>query len=137
MVGLLIILMMGCGRPDTRPSKPMSDSVDQNPAAHQDETPAPGTVRVRLAVESCDTESSPSQCTVTVREILAYGMSTSPLASGQTLSVALGSSEEQAAPLQPGRSRVVILRENGPRPSTAPDGPSSSVPKWRVIQVRQ
>jgi len=138
IAGILLLAAFGCGESHTQGPGPESDSTESDSTEAtrpqvEGKTPSPGTVQARVAVETCKTESSTLTCTMTVRKVLAYGMSTSPLAVGQSLTATFSttSRERGTSALTPGRSPIVVLREQGPSPTASPG------PEWRIIEIRQ
>jgi hypothetical protein len=132
IAGLLVFAAFGCGGSHTSRPGPEPDLTGTARPQAEEETPSPGTVWARVAVETCSPEPPPPRCTMTVQKVLAYGMSTSPLAAGQSLTATVPASgrEDGDPAFTPGRSPIVVLREQGPSP-TSPTGPH-----WRVVNIR-
>ena len=98
--------------------------------------PAPGTVRVRAVVASCDTTTTPAQCRLQIEEVLAYGSSTPPISSGER-TVRLSETFLSRRTLDDLREdpRIYILHHAGDRPVAAEDDAEDERIEWTARSI--
>lgn len=95
--------------------------------------PAPGTVRVRASLASCDTARTPVHCQLRIEEVLAYGSSTPVIGTGERtvrLSAALlsGRSVDEVE----GRSYEYVLRHIGERQAVREGEEKTAPAEWTI-----
>jgi hypothetical protein len=97
--------------------------------------PAPGTVRVRAVVASCDTTSNPTHCQLRIEEVLAYGSSTPPIGTGErSVHFSEGLLSERAVDDLTATSHVYVLHHVGDRPRVRKGGGERRV-EWTARSI--
>lgn len=90
---LISVLILGCGNARQQSAQDAGDadttetSVGASEQVAGGQQMAPGTVRLRAAVASCDEEADQWNCTLTASTVLQYGAATDPIAEGDSLRV--------------------------------------------------
>jgi len=143
--GVAILVCMGCTGSSTENSvdSASADSTLDTTEVdfeHPDSTPAPGTARVVVLVDSCAVEAAPPRCVVTVEKVLAYGMSTPTVSVSDSETVALperfakrGEKRSLGESLQPGNAYAVTIRSEHLGPPS--DSEEQDAPKWSVVEI--
>lgn len=117
-----------------------SDTTDEaaNGPSSLPPGPAPGTVRVRATVASCDTTATPPHCRIGIEEVLAYGSGTPPIGSGEQsvrvrppLPDRLREERAKEAPL------LLVLRHSGDRPVRNDEPPAKPPLDWILHAVER
>jgi hypothetical protein len=107
---LSVMLIFGCGNArqqsarDTGGADTTAVSIPSSEQPADGQQVAPGTVRLRAAVVSCDEEAQQWDCILTASTVLQYGAATDPIATGDSLRVHFPSAsfrDDLAGQLQP------------------------------------
>ena len=145
---LLVALLFGACQGKTA----QTTSENQTSPEEETTTPAPGTARVRAKIDSCSGHQERQVCHLLVETVVAYGMSTPPLGSGQKLRVEVPKRlSEAVGKLDRSGPLPATLRFQGqPTPSVGSppsdtssedadsgrsDGSWEDVPDWTLVEV--
>jgi hypothetical protein len=118
---LVSVLILGCGNARQQSAQDAGDadttetSVGSSEQAVGGQQMAPGTVRLRAAVASCDEETERWACTLAARTVLRYGAATDPIAEGDSLRVYFPNASFRdglAGQLQPDAVVEVAIKRN-------------------------
>lgn len=122
------------------------DSSSQDTASAESDTvrrpgpvppgPAPGTVRVRAVVASCDTTGRLAQCRLRIDEVLAYGSSTPVIGPGErTVRFSEALLSGQAIDDLTAASHVYVLHHVGDRPRVGKDQGEEERIEWTARSI--
>ena len=133
----LTLVGIGC---QTHTAETTSDA----PGRAQQDTPAPGTARVSAGVDTCANQPEGLTCHLSVSTVEAYGMSTPPIGSGQSLQAQLPSHLSDSELSEKKGKHTLLLRFQGReehlRPRSAPadslsHSAADNAPDWRIIEI--
>ena len=139
----VLFAMAACTSSHTDRSSSTADEVDDSLAAidsvEHDQAPAPppGTAEIRGAVLSCQ-EDEQVRCEIRIDEVLGYGASTPPVASGMrtVLVRPVVLQNRTTHDLVTMGVRTFRLRHVGDRPQLGSDQNQNSTPAWTITEIR-
>lgn len=136
-----LFVLCGCtgGTNKVSSTTPDSTQSQSRPSPSNEDTPAPGTARVRLTVDSCTEEAEEATCTVIVKEVLGYGMATPPLDSSQPVGILVPSryapgEGNDTESLEPENEYIALLRSTK-NPPLPPEQTHPDQPEWELIVI--
>lgn len=98
--------------------------------------PAPGTVRVRASVASCDTTRTPVHCQLQITEVLAYGSSTPVIGTGErTVRVSTALLSDRPVDELKGNSYEYVLRHRGDQQAVREGEERTAPTEWGVRSI--
>lgn len=144
----LVALGAGCSGPRTNGGGPETASASDTPSASDtteatadsvrvepDPAPPPQTVRLRGGVLACH-DGEPPTCDIRVDEVVAYGMSTPPVAPGtRIVSVRPVVLREQSLDELSGRDDVLLMLQHAGETKQL-GGEDTAAPDWALIEIR-